>query len=83
MARQTPRQELEELDKKNGDAGHYGMHNQFAILIKNRHYKKATEIMQSLNTGFLWANERQTHNEIYEQLLDGVSVKNIKAKYKN
>jgi hypothetical protein len=77
----TPRQELAELKLKNGNEGFYGTHNQFAILIEKRIEEKAHKLMNSLNQGFLWSNERSVFNTIYNQLLDGVPVKTIKQNF--
>lgn len=76
----TPRQEIKRLNKLNGNEGFYGSHANFAILIENRLYQQATKIMNSLNDGFLWSDERLVHNTIYNYLLDGISVKEIKNK---
>jgi hypothetical protein len=80
MKKETPRQQLKKLSDLNGKDGFYGTHAQFAILIEDRLYKQATKIMNSINYGFIWSNERLVHDTIYNQLLDGVSVKEIKAK---
>ena len=76
----TPRQEIKRLNELNGNEGFYGTHANFAILIENRLYQQATKIMNSLNDGFLWSDERLVHNTIYNYLLDGISVKEIKNK---
>ena len=83
MKKETPRQELKKLSERNGNDGFYGTPNQFAILIENRLYQQATKIMNSLNDGWVWVDERAVHTKIYEDLLDGVSVKNIKAKFRS
>lgn len=80
--RTTPREELKRLNQLNVNNGFYGTHNQFAILIEQRNYNKASDIMNKLNVGFLWLNERHVHNQIYNHLLDGVSIKKIKEKFK-
>jgi len=77
----TPRQNITELSVLNGTEGFYGTHNQFSILIESRLYTQATKIMNSLNKGFLWSNERYVHNTIYNMLLDKVSIKDIKVKF--
>jgi hypothetical protein len=82
MKRSTPRQEIERLKQLNMNDGFYGTHNQFIILIENRIHEKTTKIMNNLNNGFLWSNERFVHNTIYNYLLDGLSVKEIKNKFK-
>jgi len=76
----TPREEIKLKNMLNGSDGYYGTHNQFIILIEKRLYDKATKIMNSLNTGFLFSNERYVHNIIYNFLLDGNSAKDIKNK---
>jgi len=81
MNKKTPRQKINELSILNGTEGFYGKHNQFSILIKSRLYTQATKIMNSLNQGFLWSNERLVHSTIYDNLLDSVSVKDIKLKF--
>lgn len=82
MKKITPRQEIEKMNKLNGNDGFYGIHAQFVILIENRLYQQASKIMNSLNTGFLWSNERYVHNTIYNYLLDGISIKEIKNKFR-
>ena len=69
MKKITPRQEIKKMYELNGNDGFYGTHAQFAILIENRLYQQATKIMNSLNTGFLWVNERGVHNTIYNYLV--------------
>lgn len=81
MRKITPRQKIKKMNELNGNDGFYGTHTQFVILIENRLYQQATKIMNSLNTGFLWSNEREVHNTIYNYLLDGISVKEIKNKF--
>ncbi len=78
--KKTPRMELERLNKLNSNEGFYGTHNEFAKLIESRYYNKAIEIMNKLNQGFLWVDERGVHSKIYNMLLDGVSIKEIKLK---
>ena len=78
---ETPREELKRLSVLNGDSGYYGTHNQFVVLIESRLYEKATNIMNSLNTSVLWSNERAVHNQIYDYLLDGITIKEIKSKF--
>ena len=78
----TPREELKRLNQLNGDNGFYGIHNQFIILIESRLHNKAIELMNKLNGGFLWVDESHVHNQIYNYLLDGVSIKKIKEKFK-
>ena len=68
------------MTELNGNDGFYGTHHQFVMLIENGLYQQATKIMDSLNDGWLWSNERLLHNKIYNYLLDGVSVKEIKKK---
>lgn len=82
MARTTPRERLRKMEGNNGKEGFYGTHNQFAILLKDRLKERTVKIMKSLNTGFLWVNERSVHNTIYNYLLDGLSERAIKQKYK-
>jgi hypothetical protein len=82
MKKITPRQEIEKLNELNGDAGFYGTHHQFVILIENELYQKAMKIMNDLNPGFLWRNEREVHTRIYNYLLDGITIKQIKSKFK-
>jgi len=77
MKKKTPREELSDLNSK----GFYDIKNQFAVLIENRLYQQATKIMNSLNPGVLWSNERLVHNQIYNYLLDGFSIKDIKSKF--
>lgn len=76
---ETPRQRLDKLKID----GFYGTNNQFAELIKQRCYRNATKIMNSLNQGFLWENERLVHSQIYDLLLDGKSGKYIKNIFYN
>lgn len=83
MKKITPRQEIEQKLKLNGNNGYYGTHYQFILLIKERLFEQATKIMNSLNHGWLWSNERDVHNTIYNYLLDGISVKQIKNKFNN
>lgn len=78
----TPREKLKRLHELNGNNGFYGTHNQFAILIEQQNYSKASDIMSKLNVGFLWLNERHVHDQIYNMLLDGISMKQIKEKFK-
>lgn len=82
MIRLTPRQKIEELNQRNGKDGFYGTHNQFVILIEKHLYQQATKIMNAVNQGWLWVNERGVHTKIYNQLLDGVTVKEIKKQFK-
>lgn len=78
----TPQQEIEKLHELNGNMGYYGTHHQFIILIENRLHKKAKKIMDSINQGGLWINEREVHNRIYNYLLTGMSVNEIKNKFR-
>ena len=80
--KKNPREYLKELSDKNGDEGFYGTYNQFIILEEKRLYEKATKIMNSLNQGFLWENERLVHSKIYNDLLDGILESKIKGKFK-
>lgn len=82
MKKQTPRQKLEELAVLNEKNGFYGLYNQFVILIETQLYNKATKIMCDLNPGILWGNPRAIHNQIYNDLLDNIPVKDIKKKFK-
>lgn len=82
MKKKTPREEINQMIVLNGNEGFYGTHYQFIILIENRLYQKATKIMKDLNDGFLWSDERLFHNKIQDYLLDGISVKEIKNKFK-
>ena len=50
---ETPREKLKRMSELNGDDGYYGTHRQFALLIENDLYSKATKIMNSLNYGCL------------------------------
>lgn len=79
----SPRQEIKKLNELNSNEGFYGTYSQFAILIETRLYQEATKIMNSMNDGFMWSNEREIHNTIYNYLLDGISVKEIKNRIKN
>lgn len=78
----TPRQELEKLDKENAGLGFYGTPNQFALLIRSRLDERARKLMSSIFVGVLPMNERLEYNKIYNMLLDGRSVIEIKTKYK-
>ena len=78
----TPREELERLKELNKKDGYYGTYNQFVILIESRLRGKAIDLMNNLNTGFLWVNERMVFNKIYNLLLDGTSIKDIKKTFK-
>ena len=79
--KETPRQRIKRLNELNGDEGYYGTHYSFVILIKKRLEEKAWKIMKDLNQGWLWSNERGVHHTIYNYLLDGLSVKEIKKKF--
>lgn len=78
----TPRQEIEKLKELNGNDGFYGTHYQFVLLIENNLKEKATKIMNDLNHGWLWADEHGVQHRIYNMLLDGLSVKEIKSKFR-
>jgi hypothetical protein len=80
MKRKTPRQELKELDERNGNDGFYGVPNQFAESIRKRIENKAINLMNKFSAGFLLANERLIYIQIYNLLLDGVSEKEIKKR---
>lgn len=79
---ETPREKLKRLNELNGNSGFYGTHNQFVILIEDRLYNRAIELMNKLNGGFLWVDERSVHDKIYNRLLDGVSIKKIKEEFR-
>jgi len=80
MKRLTPRQRINQLtlNAKLKHLDYFCTENAFILLIESNLHEKATKIMNSLNQGFLWSNEREVHDKIYNLLLDGVPVKQIK-----
>lgn len=74
----TPREQIKDWEKLNGDDGYYGTYNSRIISLESSLKNKALKIMSKLNQGFLWTNERETYNKIYNYLLDGYSEKKIK-----
>jgi len=80
MKRKTPRQELEELNIKNGNDGFYGLHNQFAQMIRSRLDEQTNKLLNSsIFYGVLPG--QMEYNNIYNMLLDGKSIKAIKKYY--
>lgn len=81
MKKETPREEIARLNKEDKE-GFYGIKHQIVRGIETRLHNQAIKIMNQLNQGWLWKNERAVHNDIYNMLLDGKSIKSIKEKYK-
>jgi len=75
----TPRKQIEKLMESADEGDFYSTSNQFISLIENRISIETKEIMKQLNDGFLWTNERLVFNKIYNFLMDGKSIKNIKS----
>jgi hypothetical protein len=79
--KKTPRQELKELyerEKKNPD-GHYGVNCAFINLIETRSSMGSFESSIKKNSKFRVC--RSDFDKIYELLLDGTSVKEIKKMF--
>ena len=82
MAKKTPRLELLELherEKLNPD-GYYGVNYSLINLIESRLKIQASNILKTINHGWLYG--RTEHEQVYQLLLDGVSVKEIKNRMK-
>lgn len=75
--KKTPRQEIKEL--KTLKTGYYCFYNTRIIQIEKEIWHKAVKLLNSINVGVVYS--RQTYSEVYEMLLDGVAIKNIKTKY--
>lgn len=80
--KKTPRQTIKELEELNKTEGFYGTHYQFILLNEQKLQQKTLKIMESLFYGVFLANERKVYNEIYNLLLDGYSMNNIKKIYR-
>jgi hypothetical protein len=76
--KQTPREQIKELEEKSKNKGFYDINTTFIRLIESRLSNQATKILNSLNDGFLWDNPRLIYNKIYNDLLDGIPTKKIK-----
>lgn len=80
--KQTPREQIKELEEKSKNKGFYDINTTFIRLIESRLSNQATKILNSLNDGFLWSNPRLIYNKIYNDLLDGIPIKKIKEKFR-
>lgn len=78
MKKETPRQKIKKLNELNGNSGFYGTHYQFVILIELDLKQRALKILKSINNDGLFIDERLIYKKIYDYLLDGLSIKNIK-----